>query len=52
MAVFQASVVEFLYDEDDTKVVLKRLDDDGNFPSGEETFTTYVKNIKDVQQIR
>ncbi|PHR35260.1 MAG: hypothetical protein COA38_02935 [Fluviicola sp.] len=50
--VFQAEVMVFLYDEDDTKVILKRLSLEREFPVDEETYTTYVKNISDVQQVR
>lgn len=52
MPSFEASVEDFLYDEDDTKVILGRLKNSSNFPVVENKFTTYIKNIADVQQIK
>ena len=48
--IFNAEVVEFSYDEDDTKVLLKKID--SSFPFDENERMFYVKNIEDVQQIK
>ena len=47
---FNAEVIDFSYDEDDTKVLLKKIDSSFPFEVNEHMF--YVKNIKDVQQIK
>ncbi|MEM7185442.1 MAG: hypothetical protein AAF466_02190 [Bacteroidota bacterium] len=51
---FVAKVKDFLYDEDDTKVVFVRCEetvfpDDSEENSAEE-YTTYIKNIKSVDR--
>ncbi len=48
--IFNAEVVEFSYEEDDTKVLLKKID--SSFPFDENERMFYVKNIEDVQQIK
>ena len=48
--IFNAEVVVFSYDEDDTKVLLKKID--SSFPFDENERMFYVKNIEDVQQIK
>ena len=47
---FIAKVSEFKSDEDDTKVLLKKID--SSFPFDENERMFYVKNIEDVQQIK
>ena len=47
---FNAEVIDFSYDEDDTKVLLKKID--SSFPFDENERILYVKNIEDVQQIK
>ena len=49
MESFVASVIDFKYDEDDTKVVLERNDKTSFFPSDEDSFMCYVKDIKEVE---
>ena len=50
MPIFNAEVVDFSYEEDDTKVLLKKID--SSFPFDENERMFYVKNIEDVQQIK
>jgi len=51
---FIAKVKDFLYDEDDTKVVFIRCEEtnfpDDNEEQQQEEFTTYIKNIKSVDR--
>jgi hypothetical protein len=46
---FITKVREFKSDEDDTKVIFVRCEATTNYPSEEETFMTYIKNIKEVE---
>jgi len=51
---FVAMVKEFLYDEDDTKVIFKRCEET-SFPDDDEDqqldeYTAYIKNIKSVDR--
>lgn len=51
---FIAKVKDFLYDEDDTKVIFQRCDET-KFPGDTEDdekkeYTTYIKNIKSVDR--
>lgn len=53
-APFIAEIKDFLFDEEDTKVVFKRCDQTVAFPNDDgvhqEEFTTYIKNIKEVRR--
>lgn len=51
--VFEAEVIDFFVEEEsiETMVILRSIDANQVFPSNEETFTTMVKNIKDVEQV-
>ena len=49
-SIFNAEVLDFSYEEDDTKVLLKKID--SSFPFDENERMFYVKNIEDVQQIK
>lgn len=54
---FIAQVKEFLYDEDDTKVVLKRCKEtsfpgEDNDSAKAEEFMVYIKDIKSVDRFR
>ena len=46
---FVASVIEFLYDEDDTKVTLQRNEKTSFFPIDEDRFVCFIKHIKEVE---
>ena len=45
---FVAEVIEFLYDEDETKVILAKSSSTKFFPTNEERFTCYFHEIKSV----
>ncbi|MDD3773045.1 MAG: hypothetical protein PHC38_10390 [Weeksellaceae bacterium] len=49
---FVASVIDFLYDEDNTKVVLKRNEKTSFFPSEEDRFICYIKDIKEIELMK
>lgn len=49
---FVASVIDFLYDENDTKVVLKRNEKTSFFPSEEDSFICYIKDIKEIELMK
>ncbi len=48
---FITKVSEFKSDEDDTKVIFKRCAETAFYPSVEETFMTYIKNIQTIEFI-